>query len=183
MAKVTSDGRERVCYFELMTRHTRTYSFFLVLCSLWWGWTVLVDFVVIRTVFAVVTSFFEAGDLGVAVFSRLNDLELVAATGILALVCRELRRGKKLLPHLALALVAWAIAVTYFAYLTPKLVALTELWKKTDLMSITAVAGIPDVQQEHQFYHRLYIGLDTVKLVVLTGLIALGVWREDRWSA
>jgi hypothetical protein len=68
----------------------------------------------------------------------------------------------------------------YFSYLTPKLVMLTELWKKTDLMGITSVSGIPDVQQEHQFYHRLYISLDTVKLILLGTMLGLGIFKAEK---
>ncbi len=161
----------------------KTYSFLLVLCSLWLGWTVLIDFFVIRAVFSVVDNFFQAGDLGIALFSTLNNLEVIVATGILALVCWQYRQGRKVLPHLLMALCLWIIAMVYFTFLTPKLVALTELWKRTDLMGLTAVAGIPDVQQEHQFYHLLYRSLDTVKLGFLLALMSFGIWSEERWSA
>ncbi len=91
-------------------------------------------------------------------------------------------KNKKILPLLIMSVVAWIVAMTYFTYLTPKIIELTELWKKTDLMGITAVAGIPDVQQEHQFFHKLYIGIDTFKRVLLTVMIFIGAFKEEQWN-
>jgi len=149
---------------------------------MWWGWTVLVDFFVIRTVFATIDSFFQAGDLGIAVFSKLNNLEVIVSTALVAILSFQFTKNKKVLPLLMMSVLGWIVAMTYFAYLTPKLLALTELWKKTDLMGITGVAGIPDIQQEHQYFHRLYIGIDTFKLVLLTVMILYGSFKQDNWT-
>jgi hypothetical protein len=165
-----------------MTKNRFVFPLFLVLVSLWWGWTVLVDIFIVPTVFRQIDDFFKAGDLGIAVFSRLNNLELIVSSvlvGILAYQCKINKNAWKLL---ALSLVSWIIAVTYFAYLTPKLIELTALWKQTDLMGLTSVAGIPDIQQEHQYFHNLYIALDSVKLGLLTIMLILGIYREKKWT-
>ena len=164
-----------------MTLRRLIYSKFLVLTSLWWGWTVLVDIFIIPTVFRTIDIFFKAGDLGIAVFSKLNNLEVLVGSVLVALLAYQVTKNKKALPLLVMSIVAWLIAMTYFAYLTPKLIALTELWKTTDLMGITAVAGIPDIQQAHQFYHKLYIGTDVFKLVLLTVMLGYGIWKEEEW--
>jgi hypothetical protein len=59
---------------------------------------------------------------------------------------------------------------------------LTELWKTTDLMGIQGINGISDVQQEHQFYHRLYISLDSIKLLLIGIMIGIGFIKEEKWS-
>lgn len=151
----------------------RIHSIYLFLLSIWWAWTVLVDMVIVRTVFATVDNFFLAGELGIALFSKLNNFELVVSSAIVALL--SIKKSWKLL---IVAVLLWALSMTYFCYLTPKIIYLTELWKKLDLMGINTVAGIPDIQQEHQFYHQMYITLDSIKLFTLTALIGMGIWKE-----
>ena len=165
-----------------MTKNRYLYSLFLILVSLWWGWTVLVDMFIIPTVFKTIDNFFQAGDLGIAVFSKLNNLELVLASILVGLLSFQMTKNKKALMLLVPGILVWLIAMTYFTFLTPKLVELTELWKKTDLMGITGVAGIPDIQQAHQFYHNLYIGLDAVKLLLLSAMLIVGVVKEEKWT-
>jgi len=137
---------------------------------------------IIRTVFATIDNFFQAGDLGIAVFSKLNNLEVIVSSALVAVLSFQFTKNKKVLPLLVMSIVAWVMAMTYFAYLTPKLVHLTELWKKTDLMGLAGAAGIPDIQQEHQYYHRLYIGMDSFKLVLLTVMILYGSFKQDKWT-
>ncbi|WP_408098961.1 hypothetical protein ACJVC5_08590 [Peredibacter sp. HCB2-198] len=164
-----------------MTIRRLIYAKFLVLTSLWWGWTVLVDFFIIPTVFKTIDIFFKAGDLGIAVFSKLNNLEVFVGSVLVALLAYQVTKNKKALPILIMSIVAWFIAMTYFTFLTPKLIEITELWKTTDLMGLTGVAEYPDLQQAHQFYHRLYIGTDVFKLVLLTVMLAYGIWKEEEW--
>lgn len=165
-----------------MTKNRFVFSTFLLIVSMWWGWTFLVDMFVIRTVFATIDNFFQAGDLGIAVFLKLNNLEVIVSTALVAVLSFQFTKNKKVLPLLVMSVVAWIIAMTYFSYLTPKLVTLTELWKKTDLMGAAGVAGIPDIQQEHQYFHRLYIGMDSFKLVLLTVMILYGTFKQDKWT-
>lgn len=164
-----------------MTRKNDLHSFFLILTGIWFGWTLLVDIFVIPSVFATVEDFFLAGDLGIAVFSKLNHLEVILSTFLLVIISFKVIKNKKLLPLLGLTFLTWAIAMIYFSYLTPKLIELTNLWKKADLMGLTALAGISDVQQEHQFYHNLYIRIDVVKLLLLSSILFMGVWKEEQW--
>lgn len=165
-----------------MKRNLIPYSAFIALVSLWLGWTMLVDFFVVRTVFSIVTNFFEAGDLGIAIFSKLNSLELVVSSTMLALLSYQVMKNKKSIKLLVLALVCWVIVMTYFTWLTPKLVSLTELWKTADAAGSIGIGGIADIQQEHQFFHQIYIGMDSVKLLILATLLVLGIWKNEEWS-
>ena len=163
--------------------HQKSYVLpaFVALISSWLAWTSLVDFFVIRTVFGIVDNFFQAGELGIAVFAKLNHLEIITSSALMAVLGYQLRKNKNALPLFVMALVVWPIPIFYFSYLTPKIMELTALWKQADLMGITAVAGIPDIQQEHQFYHNLYIGIDAVKLLLLTAMLGLGIWKQEKW--
>ena len=164
-----------------MTFRRLIYAKFLVLTSLWWGWTVLVDIFIIPTVFRMIDIFFKAGDLGIAVFSKLNNLEVLVGSVLVALLAYQVTKNKKALPLLVMSILAWLIAMTYFTFLTPKLIEITELWKTADLMGLTAVGGHPDIQQAHQFYHKLYIGTDVFKLALLTTMLGYGIWKEEEW--
>lgn len=165
-----------------MTSKRFVYSSFLVLVSLWWGWTVLVDMFIIRTVFSVIENFFQAGDLGVAVFSKLNNLELIVSTGIVTLLSYQVSKNKNALKLLVLSLGAWVISLVYFSFLTPRLTEMTNLWKKADALGVSGLNGIADIQQAHQFYHNLYIATDVIKLVLLTIILIIGIVQEEKWT-
>lgn len=165
-----------------MTKNRYVYSTFLICASLWWGWTFLVDMFVIRTVFATVSNFFEAGDLGIAVFSKLNNLEIIVSSFLVGLLSFQMMKNRKALPLMVMSIFCWIISMAYFVFLTPKLMTLTDLWKKADSAGTTAIAGISDIQQAHQFYHNLYIGLDSVKLLLLTVMIIYGMVKEEKWT-
>jgi hypothetical protein len=164
----------------LSMSRTLTFALFIILTSVWWAWTFLVDFFVIRTVFKIVDSFWTAGRLGMTLFTKLNLLELIVSTALITLLALHVRQKKESTPIFIASFLTWLIAVTYFTYLTPKLTHLTELWQQADLMGLTAVKGIPDIQQEHQFFHNLYIGIDSVKFLLLTIMLGFGVWRREK---
>lgn len=150
-----------------------TKNVFLFLVSLWWGWTVLIDFVVVPTVFKIINDFFNAGELGIALFSKLNLFEIAVASLLIALMAFNkamFRRGKL---QLGLLIAVWTIVNIYLYYLTPKLTHLTELWKQAEVLNTVGIGGVADVQQEHQYFHRIYVAFDTVKLLILSGLLGL----------
>jgi hypothetical protein len=41
------------------------------------------------------------------------------------------------------------------------------------------IAGIKDIQQEHQFYHRIYVGLDSLKLLILSFILGISFFRKE----
>lgn len=165
-----------------MTKTSLRYSFFLIVLSFWLAWTVLIDFVVVRTVFATIDNFFQAGDLGVALFSKLNNLELISSSLLVSILVFEMQVNKKVSSIFTLSILAWFISLYYFSFLTPKLVHLTELWKESDKLGISNLNGIFDIQQEHQFYHQTYRTLDSIKLVFLLIMLMIGLTKKDKWS-
>ena len=156
---------------------SRYFMGLLTLISLWLGWTVLTDFFIVPKVFAVIKDFFNAGELGIVVFSRLNILEVITGSALVSLTAIMTLKEKKNLIYLIFSVALLAIALTYFAYLSPKIQELTELWKKADQLGSMSIAGIDDIQQEHQKYHRLYVSIDTAKLILLVSMWALGFKR------
>lgn len=151
----------------------------LVLVSIWLGWTALIDFAVVPTVFSVVNDFFNAGELGIALFSKLNLFEIVISSLLIVVSVLHLKKeGRGQIP-LLLACGAWVIVMFYFAYLTPKITELTAIWKKAELVNQMGIAGINDIQQEHHFYHRMYVGLDTLKLLILSFILGILLFRKE----
>ena len=164
-----------------MTKSRLIYSSYLVLLSLWWGWTVLTDFVIVPTVFRHIDIFFQAGELGIAVFSRLNNLEVMVSSALVGLLSYQTLKNKNAFKFLIMGILVWMISLVFFSYLTPKIIELTSLWKQADLMGLTSLKGIPDIQEEHHFFHNLYIGLDVAKLTIISIMISWGIYDEAKW--
>lgn len=155
------------------------YPLVLFLSAIWWGWTILVDLLIIPTVFRTLSDFFEAGNLGISVFSKLNNLEIVTSSFLLSLLCLHTLRSRKAIIALIISMLLWMIAMTYFAWLTPKIIEMTELWKKAEQTGATGAPGFPDIQQAHQLYHNLYIKMDMLKLALLTAFIGIAFWKQE----
>ncbi|HXH30351.1 MAG TPA: DUF4149 domain-containing protein [Bacteriovoracaceae bacterium] len=155
------------------------HSLFLILTSTWLGWTILTDFFVVPTVFRTIDQYFLAGELGIAVFTRLNGLELMVSSALVVITLLLVRSDKKSWPLLGLSLLGWGLIVFYFSFLTPRITELTQQWEAVELGKLRSVI---DLQQEHQYYHQLYIVLDTTKLLILSCMIGIALYR-DRKSA
>lgn len=152
----------------------------IMVASMWLAATVIIDFFVVPAVFKMIDQFFLAGDLGLALFSKFNRIELFLGTTLVSLAAMQLRKDKTWLMIFIVSLFVWMLAMLYLFSLSPKIGELTELWKTADSFGITGIAGIADIQQEHHWYHRLYIILDGIKLLILAALITLVSWRESR---
>ncbi len=150
--------------------------------SFWLGCIVLTDFVVIRTLFSEMNDFFKAGFIGVKLFSKLNFLELIFATVILLSEIFLFIKSKKTIHFFLLFFILYSITFFNFIHLTPKLSDLTYLWYKADLMGLVGINGIKDIQQEHQFYHELYIMIDSVKIFILTASLSIFAWNSFKKS-
>ena len=70
-----------------------TKKLILILTSIWWGWTALTDFAVVPTVFQVVPDFFIAGELGIALFLKLNLLEVIVASLLVGLSVLQIKKN------------------------------------------------------------------------------------------
>lgn len=155
------------------------YSTLLVLLSFWMGWTVLVDFVVAPGIFRNIENFFEAGNFAIYLFRILNYLEVVIASFVLGILTFIFRKNRKALFLFISGIVVTGIALTYFTWLIPKIDELTHLWKLSEAGQTIAVA---DIQQKHQFFHRVYVIMDTVKILILLFMMLSTVGKEE-WTA
>lgn len=165
-----------------MTKSRLNYSAFLILVSMWWGWTILVDIFIVPVVFRHVDDFFKAGEFATSIFAQINILEIIVSSMLVGLMSFVTVKGRRMLPLFFITIVVFGISLTYFSYLTPKILELTGLWKQADLMGLVGIAGISDIQQEHHFFHNLYIILDVVKLLLLTIMLTFGITTKQNWA-
>lgn len=126
---------------------------FFVLAS-WFSMTCLLDFLVVPMVFRNIHNFFEAGKLGIKLFSNFNYIELVFSLIVLASL---INRGtwKKY----TLAFILLGFSLFYLLYLTPNIVAWAASWEAHKPSS--------------SFHHQLYRNLETFKIVILGVFIYL----------
>jgi uncharacterized membrane protein len=121
----------------------------------------------------VINDFFNAGELGMSLFKKFNVLELLF---VLPLLVFEWRAKNKVTS--VGVFIAGIIILVYITYLTPKIEELSIWWKEADSQGIMGINGVKDIQQEHQFFHRLYVTLDTVKLLILSSVLGFKLFRR-----
>lgn len=154
----------------------------LSLSLIWLAMSSLINFVIIPSVFSIVNDFFLAGNLGVTVFTKFNRFEFLFANTLLILSLVHFKRTQRSYFPLLLSLVLILISGTYLFYLTPKLTQLTTAWEYAQTMG-TIGSAESDLQSMHMMYHRTYIAMDTVKLLLLTlltTLMALPLFKKSR---
>lgn len=156
----------------------------LILCLslIWLSLSSLVNFVVIPSVFSVVNDFFSAGNLGVTVFTKFNRFEFLFASALVVLTLFDFKRTRNGLIAVLVSLLLLLISGSYLFYLTPKLSQLTTAWEYAQTMG-TIGSAESDLQSLHMMYHRTYIVMDTVKLLLLLALailMALPLFRKSR---
>ena len=153
----------------------------LILIASWIACTALVDFAVVPTLFRNMDNFFEAGEMGILLFTRFNLVEIVIASALVALSWISLFHGNKTSKIIFISsLLLWIIVMLYIYYLTPSITKLTILWKQAEAIGAQGINGIADVQQAHQSQHRLYIWLDSLKLLVLVFLLGFTITKEEK---
>ncbi|GEM_PF-1321200 len=158
---------------------TKIPLFLIVSFSIWWGCTVLTDFFIVPTIFKTIPDFFMAGGLGLKVFTKLNYLEVILA--VFSLTLSLIPRREKVL--MALSFLLLGISSTYIFYLTPKIQTLTLWWQEAESLGLTSLHGVADIQQDHQFFHRLYVWIDAVKLILLTSGIGFLIFKRNQVHA
>jgi hypothetical protein len=147
---------------------------------MWLAWTVLVDFFVVPAVFQNIPDVFMAGNLGVVLFNKLNRLEFPLASILFALSVLQVKRVAAPRLLVLISFILLGIASIYLFSLTPKLSELTATWEYADKMGTLGPGGV-DVQQLHQSYHRTYVVMDSVKLLLLAAYLGLlGVFLSRR---
>lgn len=134
--------------------------------------TLVVDFISVPLVFKSLASKEEAGKIGIKIFSRFNWFEVIY--GIVLFVSAFLIKFHSPMKKNAYAVVAvtlFALSISYFYYITPTIVELSG-----QMHSLSAGQELEAVQKSHDFFHKLYVKLDTLKLILL--LCGMGLLFE-----
>jgi hypothetical protein len=147
------------------------------LASSWWMMTIVADLIVAPAIFRVVENFFNAGDLAMLLFSKITVVEMIVASLVLALSVM-IHKSQKSTSLLIIFSICWVLTLFYVFYLIPKIVDVAEVWKKSDSLGLAGMGDIKDAQQEHQFFHRMFIVLDGLKLSLLSMALGLRIFRK-----
>lgn len=131
--------REKISYFILAS---------------WFSMTCLLDFMVVPSLFRNISNFFEAGKLGIKLFSAFNYVEVIFSIIILITL---FKRGSLKKYILAFSLLGFSLL--YFFYLTPSITKWAALWE----------AHTPTTS----FHHQLYRNLEVFKLIILGLFLAI----------
>jgi hypothetical protein len=139
----------------------------------WLSTTLLIDFMVVPLIFRNIPKFFLAGEIGSQLFMKYNRIELLFITLIITHLIFFKKNFRHLKWLLLLSSLLLAITLVYNFYLTQRMREIGIVWEYVDQTGQLGTKNIPDVQQAHQEFHRIYIFLDSFKigfLLILTSL-------------
>lgn len=150
--------------------------------AIWVGGSLIVDFAVVPTVFEHLGRR-DAGNVGVVLFARMNRLEglLGAASVLLAAAMGRTAWGGRTRHITATALVVGmtVVAVMFLVYFTP---AIVHRW--TELVStgmdLENLDNQPPARAELRTLHRVYAGLDVLKILAGVAVLWLLATRRQR---
>lgn len=132
--------------------------------------TVAVDFIAIPTVFRTLKDPNLGGAIGINLFPKVNWVEIILAVSLCSAIFFSVNIKQRILDRLALivGIFLFLLTVLYLAYLSPEIKRLTlEIANNKGNLTL-----LPTLNIEHQFFHHLYIKLESVKLFLLFGLMA-----------
>ena len=138
------------------------YKIAIIFSSLWLVLTCFIDFMAVPTLFRNITDVYEAGIVGIKIFTFFNYLEVIIGAYLVYYSMVHL----KLKLYIILSFLCFIIVSLYCYLLSPMISQLTS-----ELISL--VENDPkdlfgSVQVRHDFYHNLYIRLDSLKLFLIT---------------
>lgn len=126
----------------------------------WFFMTLLVDIVVIPTVFKNISNLEEGGRIGMIVFHRFNCIEIFFGVCILAGVLLREKKSKGLIGASMLLLF---FSLLYTFYMTPTIARIG-----TSLHQVATTSSEYEfLRHEHTMFHNLYRYFDTTKLGIL----------------
>lgn len=138
----------------------------LMLVASWFVATIFIDFFAVPNVFRTVSSRDEASSLGVIIFSKFNLFELIFALLISLTIFKDYvkNNGKKVLLSFSFLLLIFP-ALYNFQY--------SPMIKKNNELKIQNGED-ETVQANLDFYHKLYVRTDAVKLFILLYVLVHG---------
>ncbi len=153
-------------------------KFLLIFLGGWFFTTCVVDFVAVPNVFRTVTNLKEAGNVGIKVFTTYNKLELIFALGVCGFFWKLPVHNKNILwVSRGLSVVLIGLVAFYMLHLNPNIIKFAGQMHEIGIGN----EGYEAVEEQHRFYHHLYVKLDGFKLISLLFLQVVSVisWREN----
>ena len=149
--------------------------FIFALCVGWLSMSCLIDFVAVPIVFRTVSKLYEAANVGIRLFSIFNPIEFVFSLILISFAFLALRKRPSKVKKIQLAFSFFLlfIAASYTFHITPMISTLSEQKRELDMESEAYVK----IEQQHNFYHHLYVKMDSVKVILL--LIMVGLYSRQ----
>jgi hypothetical protein len=138
------------------------------LLCIWLGQTILIDLFLAPKIFQIIPDFFLAGNVAVAIFQKMNVIELLISGFCFSSTTLLLTKNSKYKWPFLFGVLLIAIVCFYNFYLTEKIKMLADLWQYSEMTQTNSLENGFDVQQEHQFYHRIYVATDVVKIILIS---------------
>ncbi|MCB9061071.1 MAG: DUF4149 domain-containing protein [Halobacteriovoraceae bacterium] len=137
--------------------------------SMWLGTTLLVDFVAVPTVFRTLNELYSAGEVGISIFSKYVYAEIILCAFAIFTAFFLKKKWKYILPLLVLGTGLGG----YFYIIIPKITAFTGELKKLEEMKLVGelIKTYEISSQSLDYFHSLYIKMDSGKIVFLVILI------------
>lgn len=155
---------------KALKNHPLVGSLLFFILGAWLVSTLFIDFFAVIAVFRNISSIFEAGTVGMYIFNSFNKFEFSFAIILLIFSFYYVHpKGKIALTVKVLAIMLLGIAGYYLFFLSPIISELTREMYKIGVGN----NGYETLQQTHQVFHKRYVRLDSVKIVVLIVEITL----------
>ena len=140
------------------------------------GWlvsTALVDFFTIPTLFRSGIDFYQAGEIGMSLFKKFNYLEIFLGLGLSFGLWNTLAHKFSRVVLVVLSMLPFL----YAFYFTPSISARYVKMKEVEQTNPTLYQELFDA---HQFFHKLYVQIDGVKLILLVIIFALLLFKNKK---
>ena len=148
--------------------------FFFFNLGAWLVATIFIDFFAVMAVFKNVSNIFEAGTVGMYVFSSFNKFEIFFGVSLLTVSFMNPLSNKKIKQlMIILSLILLTIALYYNFFLSPKISELTIQMHEIGLGN----EGYDLTENSHQIFHKRYVSLDSLKLLLLLILLGFGIGK------
>lgn len=149
-------------------------QFFLpAFLSSWILLTITVDFIAIPTIFRTLKDVNLGGAIGIELFPKVNFVEVILACGLIICLFYSLSIKTRLFDRFVMVMGFFLalLSIFYFTFLSPEIKTLTlEMSNKMGDFS-----ALPSLSVQHQFYHKLYIKLEGLKLLILVIMLGWSV--------
>ncbi|MCO4794393.1 MAG: DUF4149 domain-containing protein [Bacteriovoracaceae bacterium] len=143
---------------------TKLLKLSLVLLGGWFFSTIIIDFIAVPNIFRIISNSREAGQVGAKVFTLFNIMELTLAI-ILSIIFWKIPAEQKKIRWINRFLLSllFLLILYYISILNPNIINFAVKMNEIGVGN----SGYELLEQEHSFYHHLYVKLDSFKLISL----------------